>query len=287
MHSLPYIKQIEATGLRGDSSVRWELRHGVNILSGINGSGKSTLLLALSELLRHNDYSSNPVKPLKSIKVTFDDNTIIDSDDVAKEPPAVDNVDIVSTFDNKLKMLEALQKMSDNRVRSDLDWQLYLACERYIRYQLRLGKQALDLMMQGGDRSGVSELMRGKERFFDILDSLLGQSGKKVIRDSDEIRFAFGNITLTPYQLSSGEKQLIIILTTVLTQDRRPYILIMDEPEISLHFDWQKKLIGSIMEINPSVQLIVSTHSPAMIMEGWVDRVTDMDDLVMKTDISA
>ncbi|MDE7134987.1 MAG: hypothetical protein K2N86_06920, partial [Rikenellaceae bacterium] len=85
MHSLPYIKQIEATGLRGDSSVRWQLRHGVNILSGINGSGKSTLLLALSELLRHNDYSSNPVKPLKSIKVTFDDNTIIDSDDVAKE----------------------------------------------------------------------------------------------------------------------------------------------------------------------------------------------------------
>lgn len=287
MHSLPYIKQIEATGLRGDSSVKWELRHGVNILSGINGSGKSTLLLALSELLRHNDYSSNPAKPLKSIKVTFDDNTVIDSTDTVKEPLSVDNVDIVSTFDNKLKMLEALQKMSDNRVRSDLDWQLYLACERYIRYQLRLGKQALDLMMQGGDRAGVGELMRGKERFFDILDSLLGQSGKKVIRDSDEIRFSFGNMTLTPYQLSSGEKQLIIILTTVLTQDRRPYILIMDEPEISLHFDWQKKLIGSIMEINPHVQLIVSTHSPAMIMEGWIDRVTDMEDLVTKTDFSA
>ncbi len=287
MHSLPYIKQIEATGLRGDSSVKWELRHGVNILSGINGSGKSTLLLALSELLRHNDYSPNPAKPLKSIRVTFDDNTVIDSTDTVKEPLSVDNVDIVSTFDNKLKMLEALQKMSDNRVRSDLDWQLYLACERYIRYQLRLGKQALDLMMQGGDRAGVGELMRGKERFFDILDSLLGQSGKKVIRDSDEIRFSFGNMTLTPYQLSSGEKQLIIILTTVLTQDRRPYILIMDEPEISLHFDWQKKLIGSIMEINPHVQLIVSTHSPAMIMEGWIDRVTDMEDLVTKTDFSA
>ncbi len=281
MDSSPYIKQIEVTGLRGSQKIVWELSHGVNILSGINGSGKSTLLQALSVLLRDSGYRPNPVKPIDRIRVTFDNGTVVDSADPASVGGRVCNVDIVSTFDNKLKMLEALQKLSDDRVRSDLDWQLYVACERFIRYQLRIGKQALDIMMNGGDSQSVREMMKGKERFFDIVDSLLGQSGKRIVRGSDEISFTFGHTTLSAYQLSSGEKQLIIILTTVLTQDFKPYVLIMDEPEISLHFDWQKKLIGSIMSLNPNVQLIVSTHSPAMIMEGWIDRVSDMEDLIV------
>lgn len=283
MDSSPYIKRIEVSGLRGSDRVVWELSHGVNILSGINGSGKSTMLQALSDLLRDDDYRPNPVKPIERIRVVFDNGAVVDSADPASRHGKVCNVDIVSTFDNKLKVLEALQKLSDDRVRSDLDWQLYVACERFIRYQLRIGKQALDIMMNGGDSQSVREVMQSKERFFDIVDSLLGQSGKRIVRTSDELSFTFGQTALSSYQLSSGEKQLIIILTTVLTQDLKPYILIMDEPEISLHFDWQKKLIGSIMSLNPNVQLIVSTHSPAMIMEGWIDRVTDIEELIVES----
>jgi predicted ATP-dependent endonuclease of OLD family len=54
----------------------------------------------------------------------------------------------------------------------------------------------------------------------------------------------------------------------------------MDEPEISLHFDWQKKLIQYITELNPNVQIILATHSPAVIMEGWRDKVSDVRDLI-------
>jgi predicted ATPase len=85
---------------------------------------------------------------------------------------------------------------------------------------------------------------------------------------------------LSPYQLSGGEKQLLIILMTVLVQDNRPSILLMDEPEISLHFDWQKKLIGYIRELNPNCQVILATHSPAIIMEGWHDHVFEVRDLI-------
>ena len=41
-----------------------------------------------------------------------------------------------------------------------------------------------------------------------------------------------------PYQLSSGEKQMLIILLTVLVEDDQPYVLFMDEPEVSLHIEW-------------------------------------------------
>ena len=53
----------------------------------------------------------------------------------------------------------------------------------------------------------------------------------------------------------------------------------MDEPEASLHIEWQQKLIAMIRELNPNVQIILTTHSPAVIMEGWLDAVTEVSDI--------
>ena len=85
--------------------------------------------------------------------------------------------------------------------------------------------------------------------------------------------------TLMPYQLSSGEKQMLVILLTVLVEDSLPYVLFMDEPEVSLHVDWQQRLIDLIIDLNPNVQIILTTHSPAVIMNGWMDRVTEVSDI--------
>ena len=75
------------------------------------------------------------------------------------------------------------------------------------------------------------------------------------------------------------EKQILLILLTVLVQDFEHYVLFMDEPEASLHIEWQQKLISTIRELNPNVQLILTTHSPAVIMEGWLDTVTEVSDI--------
>ena len=84
---------------------------------------------------------------------------------------------------------------------------------------------------------------------------------------------------LQTYLLSSGEKQMLVILLTVLVEDNCPYVLFMDEPEVSLHVEWQKQLIDLIMELNPNVQIILTTHSPAVIMNGWLDNVTEVSDI--------
>ena len=84
---------------------------------------------------------------------------------------------------------------------------------------------------------------------------------------------------LSPYKLSSGEKQILIILLTVLVEDNLPYVLFLDEPEASLHIEWQQKLIGLIRSLNPHVQIVLTTHSPAMIMDGWLDAVTEVSDI--------
>ena len=114
-----------------------------------------------------------------------------------------------------------------------------------------------------------------------MIDRLFADTGKKIVRTENEIWFTQIGETLLPYQLSSGEKQILAILLTVLVEDNNPYVLFMDEPEVSLHVDWQQQLIDLILELNPNVQIILTTHSPAVIMNGWMDRVTEVSDIIV------
>lgn len=273
----PYIKRITLTDFCDYQKLEWNLNHGVNVLSGTNGSGKSTLIQALSSLLRNDIAFNSSTKPYKSVEVLFDDGTEINSD--SSKRIINKNIDIITTFDTPLKMSEAVQRLSGEGVITDLDWELYKVLDKYLKYQLAIGKQAIELLLSGSGKEGVESVTAGKNLYFDILDELFKESGKKVVRGSDELLLSSSRRTITPYQLSSGEKQVVIILTTVLTQNNHPSILIMDEPEISLHHEWQKKLLQNIINLNPLIQLITTTHSPAMIMDGWIDTVTDISDI--------
>ncbi|MFF8192260.1 AAA family ATPase [Streptomyces bobili] len=64
-------------------------------------------------------------------------------------------------------------------------------------------------------------------------------------------------------RLSSGEKQLIRILVETLWASGHP--LIIDEPELSMHIDWQIELLESIQTIDDSTQVIAATHSPEIM----------------------
>lgn len=71
--------------------------------------------------------------------------------------------------------------------------------------------------------------------------------------------------------LSSGERQLLYILIKTANTSLEESVLLMDEPEISLHLTWQEKLISTIKSINDNCQLIIVTHSPAILMKGWMN----------------
>ena len=118
--------------------------------------------------------------------------------------------------------------------------------------------------------------------FYDFVDKLYGQTDKTIIRDAEGIRFLQEGDILTTRELSSGEKQMMLILLTVLLEDRQPYVLFMDEPEVSLHVDWQQQLVTIITELNPEIQLILTTHSPAVVMNGWLDKVTEVSEITVK-----
>jgi predicted ATPase len=75
--------------------------------------------------------------------------------------------------------------------------------------------------------------------------------------------------------LSSGEKQLLILLIQALLWEKDPVVYVADEPELSLHVTWQEKLLKSITALAGQCQVIVATHSPD-IAGGFPKRIIDL-----------
>jgi ABC-type glutathione transport system ATPase component len=171
----------------------------------------------------------------------------------------------------------------DLTLATELDWQLFQLQRKYLDYQVNIGNRIIDVLQSGTpDAAEKAQALSNPKRLFqDIIDSLFQDTGKKIIRTANEIQFSQIGETLVPYQLSSGEKQILCILLTVLVEDNQPYVLFMDEPEVSLHFEWQKQLIDLVMQLNPQLQLIMTTHSPAIVMNGWADHVTEVTDITL------
>ncbi len=262
-----YIQQIEIDSLwSGKKHILWTLDPHVNILSGINGVGKSTILNKVFRSISTNGDLQNHL--LKGVRITA-------------EPEDATHVrfDVIRSLDSPMLNNETLN-LVDNRIRSALDFQLYHLQRKYLDYQVNIGNRIISELQQG-HADAAQQLSQPKARFQDIVDDLFRETGKQIVRTENEIRFSQIGETLTPYQLSSGEKQMLAILLTVLIEDSQPYVLFMDEPEVSLHIEWQKRLIDLIVELNPQVQIILTTHSPAVIMNGWLDKVTEVTDITI------
>lgn len=269
-----YIKRIEISSLwSGHKHIVWQLRPDVNVLSGKNGAGKSTILNKLVGYLRSIPSTGEIIGGSRlGVKVEFDptDATGI-------------RYDVLRSFDRKILSSQPEGGLGDARIVTELDWQLYLVQRRYLDYQVNVGNRMIALLTSGDPeaREKATEAATLKNRFLDIVDELFAETGKRIDRQSNELSFIQYDEHLSPYLLSSGEKQILLILLTVLTEDRRPYVLFMDEPEASLHFEWQKSLISLVRELNPAAQVILTTHSPALIMDGWEDAVTEVSDIVV------
>lgn len=263
-----YIKRIEIHGLWHRYNIAWELRPDVNILSGINGVGKTTIL---NRSVNYLEQTSGEVKSdeKNGVHVYFDNSA-------ATFIP----YDVIRSYDRPLIMGDFTARMADANVKSELDWQLYLLQRRYLDYQVNIGNKMIELL--SGDeeqRSLAPSLSLPKRKFQDMIDELFSYTHKTIDRKSNDIVFYQNGERLLPYKLSSGEKQMLVILLTVLVRDDDHCVLFMDEPEASLHIEWQQKLIGMIRNLNPNVQLILTTHSPAVIMEGWLDAVTEVSEI--------
>ncbi|MBQ9675978.1 MAG: AAA family ATPase [Bacteroidaceae bacterium] len=263
-----YIKRIEIHGLWNRYDIAWDLRPDVNILSGINGVGKTTIL---NRSVNYLVQTSGRVKDgaFEGVQVWFDN-----------EQATYIPFDVIRSYDRPLVQGDFTARMADPLVRTEIDWQIYLLQRRYLDYQVNIGNKMIT-MLSGDEeqRAKAGDLAKPKVLFQDMLDQLFSYTGKHIDRQSNELSFIQFGETITAYQLSAGEKHMLVILLTALLHCGEHSVLFMDEPEASLHIEWQEQLINMIRKLNPNMQLILSTHSPAVIMHGWMDAVTEVSDI--------
>lgn len=187
----------------------------------------------------------------------------------------VKRLDYVNTFDVS----------SDIDKESVLNAQLRRLQEMYAYYLSDLARQISDKVKLDGSvsKEQMNAINHDRDEFINIINEMFKETGKVLLESESSLVFLKdGERRIQVNNLSAGEKQLLIILLTVLLQKRQEYILVLDEPEISMHIDMQYTLIDNLMKLNPNVQLIVSTHSPSIFGAGWGNKVVYSEDLVKR-----
>lgn len=311
-NNVPHIESVQWLGLWNRYNINWQLNPDINILIGPNGMGKSTLLKGIyySFISCIKDLGKTPEQILfkdfsyfslsLTLKNSADKKVIIYEEkppnkfakylgiDFNKLPqtPKLSTKDFksnfniipdfIDTFDSYIHSKTDYQKRNKPNLNSYLDEKLDDLINQYIEYQLNQTKKVRN------NGKAFNEVFRQRDYFVQTVNKLMQHTFKEIDEESNRIVFRTidSSETIIAHQLSAGEKQLLIILLTVLVQDEKPSILLLDEPEISLHLEWQEQLIGILRKLNPNCQLIIVTHSPGIMMDGWLDKVTEIKDII-------
>jgi predicted ATP-dependent endonuclease of OLD family len=121
-------------------------------------------------------------------------------------------------------------------------------------------------------------ILRPVQQFTEILRSFI--TDKDIaLNPNGELIFSKDDKVIPVTNLSSGEKQIVVLLTETMLQKNDPFIFIADEPELSLHIEWQAKVISSVKKLNTNAQVIVATHSPE-ITGGWGRNIIQMESIL-------
>ncbi len=273
-----YIKRIRIRNLWSKGDIDWEVDSDVSVLIGANGTGKSTILRLVYEALAKSDLEIDfeVFNNIDKLIIDFHDGSSISIDNGFRKLVGITDEDIrvdkVDTFDVPLFKSKF----------TVLDTAIDGLREPFIRYQRDLLKKIEQAFLHPDDTEIdkiARESLARKNLFIKIINELFAPTKKKFLEESFDFKVGEQVNPISPYQLSSGEKQVFVILLTTLLQDNQPYILFLDEPEISLHLDWQRALISKILSLNVHVQIIMATHSPSVYFRGWTDKIARIEEI--------
>ncbi len=282
-------------------NVEWSLGDDVSILIGKNGCGKSTILKLIDACIRNDNKTlesfNSPYVEL-TIKKTFDNGEIKKSVITQGKSPTNINLVMVNTFDNKSDIEQKEFFELDNQLLKlmaqfgDLQRGLTQEVNKKVGEKIKFRDKIISDLALGhtdeitylqtltseinlvtSDINGplvtfskiINEFFSGTNKSLDINHETAPMMVQLINDDIPK------HIKVT--ELSSGEKQLLIIFLTVVLQRDKSFILLMDEPETSLHVEWQATFIDKIKELNSNVQIIIATHNPLILLNREQDEI--------------
>ncbi len=99
--------------------------------------------------------------------------------------------------------------------------------------------------------------------------------GVTLVGGKDGITVGEAKNAISSDKLSAGEKQMLSFLCY--NAFNKNTMIFIDEPELSLHVDWQSHLLNTLLDQTTGNQLFVATHSP-FIYTLYPDKESMLDD---------
>lgn len=293
------VERLQITGFRGMQIVDLHFDNDVNILTGVNGVGKTTILDIVYSLLGPHPEQISVRSIYKSAILSLSNQSsveITESNEVSYilygQSVSIDDflghirTMAISSFDSYIPNEEKLKKLQEENInlKTDLDYELNRWIVLYNQYMTFISNEVENIIKEGkGSLKQIKALYELPRYTFDLCTRLFGgnkhlqvsKKGELTVRLSD-----YNDTIIAPEELSSGEKQMLILLLSTLVQGKQKGVIFWDEPEISLHIAWQQQLIRVVRSINPNMQLIMATHSPNILFEGWENRVINLKNAI-------
>ena len=117
------------------------------------------------------------------------------------------------------------------------------------------------------------------DEFISTVNKLFKDTCKSIEIEGNKFNVISEGEILPIDALSSGEKQVLLILLRVFLMEGKEAYVLLDEPENSLDISWQYELINTLIKLNPNAQYFITTHSPSIFGDGWGDKIIYMEDV--------
>lgn len=140
-------------------------------------------------------------------------------------------------------------------------------------------KKAVDYVAKRVDAEtflNEGEDLFGRNELFIALNKFFITTKRKLVWHNNTICLQLSNGVMTEwYFFSKGEKALLALFLMVYLY-RDSSVFLLDEPEVSLHVEWQKMVFPALQALAPNSQFIVATHSPFLIMNTGHEQIVNM-----------
>jgi len=138
--------------------------------------------------------------------------------------------------------------------------------------------RVLSIYAEDNDRklSSLTDLLRKIKLFKELIDERF-VTKDVIITKKNGIEVTYKGHNVPIEGLSSGEQHQLVLFFELLFEIKENALILIDEPELSLHVAWQKKFVGDLMKIIDlnKFDVILATHSPQLIGR-WNDLVVEL-----------
>ena len=151
----------------------------------------------------------------------------------------------------------------------------------FYMFDMKTGPSMMYYRMSMIDASAEkqAEMKARIEDFRSVINGLFQETEKHIEIEGNKFNIVSKGQILPIDALSSGEKQILLIMLRVFLLEGKESYVLLDEPENSLDISWQYKLIDTLTKLNPKAQYFITTHSPSIFGAGWGDKIIYMEDV--------